>query len=185
MKYIAVFCSAQEVDQKYVKAAREFARLMAENGYNLVWGGTNKGLMKVIADEVQKGGGKLYGVSYGIFHHLARRDADEMIVAKNLGERKAAFLEKSDAIIALIGGVGTLDEITEIIVQRKAHHHNKPIVILNTDGFYEGLRTQLQKMKDEGFLASSHGLPILEELVYFADTPKEAIEYINKKLSGH
>ena len=181
MKYIAVFCSAQDVDEKYVKAAREFARLMAENGYSLVWGGTNRGIMKVIADEVRRGGGKLSGVSFGVFHHLARRDADEMIVAKTLGERKAAFLEKSDAIIALIGGIGTLDEITEIIELRKTRHHNKPIVILNTDNFYEGLKMQIQKMEDEGFLKSTLNLEN-KEFVYFADTPKEAIEYINRAL---
>ena len=182
MKYIAVFCSSQDVDEKYVAAAREIARVLAKNGYHLVWGGTDKGIMKVVADEVQKGGGKLHGVSYKLFHHLARKDADEMIIAKTLGERKAAFLEKSDAVVALIGGIGTLDEITEIVELKKTGHHNKPILILNTEGFYEGLKVQLQKMKDEGFLKSSLKLPESEDLVHFSDTPEEAIEYINKVL---
>lgn len=183
MKYIAVFCSAQNVDEKYVKPAKEFAGLMVNNGYSLVWGGTDTGLMKVIADEVQKGGGKLYGVTVSTFHHLARKNADEMILAKTLGERKAAFLEKGDAIVALVGGIGTLDELTEIIEFRKTGHHDKPIAVLNTEGFYEGLKVQLQKMKDDGFLKSSLGKKVSEELVHFADTPQEAIDYLNKELN--
>ncbi|MBI4098316.1 MAG: TIGR00730 family Rossman fold protein [Candidatus Levybacteria bacterium] len=182
MKYIAVFCSAQEVDEKYVKAARKFARLLAKNNYHLVWGGTDRGLMKVIASEIQKNGGKLYGITTPTFHHLARKNVDEMIIAKTLGERKAAFLEKSDAVVALIGGIGTLDEITEIIALKKTNHHDKPIVILNTEGFYEGLKVQLQKMKDEGFLKSNLAGPVYEELAHFADTPEEAIKYIKNEL---
>ncbi len=181
MKYIAVFCSAQEVDEKYIKDAREFARLMVENGYHLVWGGTNIGIMKVVADEVKNGGGKIYGVSMKVFHHLARKDADEMIIAKSLGERKAAMLEKSDAVIALVGGIGTLDEITDIIELRKTGHHNKPVIILNTDNFYEGLKMQIERMREDGFLKSNLKIH-LPEFVFFAKTPKEAIDYINKEL---
>ncbi len=181
MKNIAVFCSAQDVDEKYKKDARQFARLMVKNGYHLVWGGTDIGIMKVVADEVKNGGGKIYGVSMEVFHHLARKDADEMIIAKSLGERKAAMLEKSDAIIALVGGIGTLDEITDIIELRKTGHHNKPVIILNTDNFYEGLKIQIDRMRDEGFLKSNLKIK-LDEFVYFAKTPQEAIDYINKYL---
>ena len=177
MKYIAVFCSALDLDEKYIKPAKEFARLMAESGYHLVWGGTDTGLMRVIADGVQEGGGKLYGVTIERFHHLARKNIDELILAKSLGERKASMLEKSDAIICLVGGIGTLDEVTDIIELKKQEHHNKPIVILNTENFYEGLKVQLQKMKDDGFIPIS-----LDELVYFSDTPEEAIRYLNKEL---
>lgn len=181
-RYIAVFCSAQEVDEKYNKAAREFAKLMTKSGYHLVWGGTDRGIMKVVADEVKKNGGKLHGVSYTTFHHLARKNADEMIVAKTLGERKAAFLEKGDAVIALVGGIGTLDEITEIIELKKAKHHTKPIVILNTDNFYEGFKMQMERMRNEGFLKSNL-YNVVENLVFFAKTPKQAITYINKELN--
>lgn len=182
MKKIAVFCSAQDVDQKYADATREFGKLMALNGYHLVWGGTDVGLMKVIADEVQKNGGKLYGVTIERFHNFSRKNSDELIIAKTLGERKAVLLEKSDAIICLVGGIGSLDEITEIIELRKQEHHQKPIVILNTDGFYDGLKVQLQRMNDEGFLKSRLSEIQFLDLVKFVDTPKEAIEHINEKL---
>lgn len=177
MKYIAVFCSAYDLDEKYKKPAKEFGRLLAENGFHLVWGGTNTGLMEIIADEVQKGGGKLIGISLEVFRHKARKDADEMTIYKTLGERKAAILDRADAIAALVGGIGTLDEVTEIIELKKQKHHNKPIIILNTDNFYEGLKVQIQKMSDEGFIP----MP-LDKLFKFADGPEGAIEYLNKML---
>lgn len=179
MKHIAVFCSANELEEKYTIPAREFAQLIAENGYHLVWGGSDSGLMKVIAEAVQAGGGKTVGISMEILRAKARKDATEMIIAKNLGERKATMLKRSDAIVVLVGGLGTLDELTEILELKKHKLHNKPIVILNTENFYEGLKVQLQKMKDDGFLTRP-----LDELIYFADQPQEAIDYIYKILQN-
>ena len=178
-KKIAVFCSAMPVDEKYIKPTQEFGVLMAKNGFDLVWGGTDRGLMKVIAEAVKLGGGKLYGVSVIAYQQQLKSDADEMIVAKTLGERKALFLEKSDAIVCLVGGIGTLDEITEIIELRKQKHHEKPIVILNTENFYEGFKTQLQKMREDRFFSFN-----IDDFVFFADSPKEAIDYINQKLKS-
>jgi len=181
MKYIGVFCSSQEVDQKYVDATRKFGKLMAENGYNLVWGGSDRGLMKVIADAVEEGGGELYGVSISTFNHILRNNVKNMILAKDLGDRKAAMLEKSDLIVTLVGGIGTLDELTDIIELRKIGMHQKPIVILNTDNFYEGLKMIMDRMEREGFLNSNLEKDT-KNLVYFANTPEEAIDYINKQL---
>jgi uncharacterized protein (TIGR00730 family) len=178
MKYIAVFCSAKDLPEQYTKPTEEFAELMAENGYGLVWGGSDVGLMKVIAAGVRKGGGKLVGISIDLFAHVAHKDPDEMIIAKDLGERKAMMLERSDAVVMLPGGTGTLDEIMDVIEERKNHLHDKPIVILNVAQFYDGFKTQLLKMKDEGFLHRP-----LEEIVYFADTPEEAVKYINNHLT--
>ena len=108
---------------------------------------------------------------------VARKDADEMIIAKTLGERKALLLERSHAVVMLVGGIGTLDEVMEMVELKKHHLHNKPIVLLNSANFYEGLKIQLQKMEDEGFMQRP-----LEELIHFTDTPAEAINYINKHL---
>lgn len=177
MKYIAVFCSANDLDKKYTDSAKEFAKLLAKNKYHLVWGGSNHGLMKIMASGVQAGGGKIVGVSMEILKQHVRKEADEMIIAKDLGERKATILKRSDGLVMLVGGIGTLDEVTEILELKKHQIHNKPIVILNTDNFYEGLKVQLQKMKDEGFLTRP-----LEKLVYFANSPQEVIDYLNKKL---
>lgn len=177
MKYIAVFCSANDLADKYTQPAKKFAKLLAENKYNLVWGGSDHGLMKIMASEVQDGGGKIVGISVEFLKHFARKGADEMIIAKDLGERKSTILKRSDAIVVLVGGIGTLDEITEILELKKHQVHDQPIVILNTENFYEGLKVQLQKMKDDRFITRD-----LDELVYFADTPEEVISHLNKEL---
>jgi uncharacterized protein (TIGR00730 family) len=178
MTYIAVFCSANDLEDKYTIPVREFARLIAKHGYHLVWGGTDKGLMKEVASGVQEGGGKLVGVTLELFKDSARQNADEMIVAKTLGERKATMLLRSDAVVVLVGGIGTLDELTEVLELKKQGHHNKAVVVLNTENFYEGLKVQLQKMKDDGFIVQS-----LDDLVYFADKPEEAVNFISGKLA--
>jgi predicted Rossmann-fold nucleotide-binding protein len=100
-----------------------------------------------------------------------------MVVAKDLPERKATMFARADAIVMLVGGLGTLDEATEVLELKKHKVHNKPVVILNTENFYEGLKLQLQKMQSDGFITRP-----LEDFVYFADTPEEAIEYLNEKL---
>lgn len=176
-KYIAVFCSAANLEEKYTKPAEEFARLMGQEGYHLVWGGSDKGLMKVIADEVEKAGGDLIGVTIDIFNDVIRQNITEAIVSPTLGERKSTMLLRSDAIVVLVGGIGTLDEITEVMELKKQGKHNKPIVLLNSDHFYDGFEIQLKKMENEGFMHKS-----LHELLFFAQTPEEAIAYINSVL---
>jgi uncharacterized protein (TIGR00730 family) len=180
MKNILVFCSANDLEEKYTDPARKFARLIPRYGYGLVWGGSNTGLMKIMADTVQGAGGRIYGVSVKLLEHKARpsEQADEMIIAKDWPERKATMLEKSEAIVVMPGGIGTLDEITDIMEQKKHNIHTKPIVFLNTDNFYEGFKIQLKKMFDEGFLTQS-----LDDMVFFTNTPQETIDYINKELA--
>ncbi len=178
MKSILIFCSANELSEKYTTPAIEFGEMIPQNNYSLVWGGSNTGLMKTMADTVQENGGKIIGVSVEFLKYKSRAKADEMIIAKDLSERKALMLERGDAVVVLPGGIGTLDEVTETIERKKHKQNTKPIVFLNVDDFYSGLKIQLQKMHDEGFLTV-----VLDELVFFADTPKEAMDYINKELA--
>jgi uncharacterized protein (TIGR00730 family) len=177
MKNICIFCSVFNVGKKYIQTTEKLGQIMVKNDFNLVWGGTNKGLMKVIADSVQKNGGKIYGVTMELLKDHRRMNADKMTIAKDLPERKKQLLNQSDAIILLVGGIGSLDEVTEILEYKKHNLHLKPIVVLNTDKFYQGLKTQFERMEKEGFLPRK-----LDELIYFADTPKEAIDYIIKVL---
>jgi uncharacterized protein (TIGR00730 family) len=177
MKYIAVFCSANNLEEKYTNPAREFSALIATHGYSLVWGGSDKGLMNVVASTVQEGGGKLFGVSMEFFKDVARDNADEMVIAKDLGERKSIMLAKCDAIAVLVGGLGTFDEVAQILELKNLEIHSKPIIILNTENFYEGLKVQIQKMYDDKLITKT-----IAELLYFADTPQQAIEYIDGKL---
>jgi uncharacterized protein (TIGR00730 family) len=172
---VCVFCSASELSDKYVIPARQMAKLIAEHGHSLVWGGTNRGVMKVMADGVQAGGGKIYGVSVEILKQKARPDAEEMVIARDLGERKAMMLARSDAIVVLPGGLGTLDELTEILELRKHSAHEKQMIVLNTDGFYDGLKAQLNRMSAESFIKRP-----LTEYIAYAETPEAAIALVEK-----
>lgn len=170
---ICVFCSAADLDAAYTGAAREFAELLGARGHSLVWGGSDTGLMKVVADGVQKNGGRLIGVSVEFLESKARAGADEMIVTADLAERKALLLKRADAVVIMVGGTGTLDEATEILELKKHGMHAKPVVLLNTAGYYDGLRQQLARMHSEGFL------PVpLNDLVSFADDGAQALELL-------
>ncbi|MEV4334221.1 TIGR00730 family Rossman fold protein [Streptomyces sp. NPDC049597] len=174
---ICVFLSAADLDDRYTRPAREFAELIGKGGHTLVWGGSDVGLMKVVADGVEEAGGRLVGVSVEFLQSKARATADEMVIAKDLAERKALLLAKSDAIVIMVGGTGTLDEATEILELKKHGHHTKPVVLLNAAGFYDGLKEQFQRMEDEGFL------PVpLADLVFFAEDGVAAMAYLEESL---
>lgn len=129
--------------------------------------------MKVVADGVQESGGKLCGVSVEFLADKARPLADQMIVAKDLSERKKLLLDNADAVVIMVGGTGTLDEATEILELKKHGHTAKPVVLLNSAGFYDGLKQQFQRMEAEGFLP----LP-LADLVRVVEEPGEALAYL-------
>ncbi len=170
---ICVFCSASDVAPTYSGPAVELATLIARGRHGFVWGGSDEGLMKIMADAVQGEGGTIIGVSMEFLKHKARKNADEMIIAKDLGARKAALLARADALVVLVGGIGTLDEMAQVLELKKHGQHKKPIAVLNTENFYQGLQTQLKRMEEEGFLPET-----LDELVYFARTPQEVMRYI-------
>jgi uncharacterized protein (TIGR00730 family) len=172
---ICVFLSSADLDERYTGPAREFAELIGQRGHALVWGGSDAGLMKVVADGVQENGGRLVGVSVVFLRGRARKNADVMVIAKDLAERKALLLARSDAIVVLPGGLGTLDEATDILELRKHGLHGKPVVLLNTAGFYDGLILQLQRMADEGFLP----MP-LADLVFVAADGAGALSYLER-----
>ncbi len=175
---ICVFLSAADLDERYTEPARAFAELLGKGGHTLVWGGSDKGLMKVVADEVQASGGRLVGISVDFLRQQARVGADEMVITADLSERKAVLLERSDALMVMPGGLGTLDEATEILELRKHRRHDKPVVLLNTAGFYDGLVIQLRRMEQDGFL------PVpLDELVFVAEEPDAAMEYLERAVN--
>ncbi|MFE2044286.1 TIGR00730 family Rossman fold protein [Streptomyces sp. NPDC059477] len=172
---ICVFLSAADLADRYTRPAREFAELMGKGGHTLVWGGSDTGLMKVVADGVQETGGRLVGVSVEFLAAKARAGADEMVIARDLAERKKLLLDKADAVVVMVGGTGTLDEATEILELKKHRRTDKPVVLLNTAGFYDGLKEQFRRMEDDGFL------PVpLSDLVFFAQEPVGALAYLEE-----
>jgi uncharacterized protein (TIGR00730 family) len=174
---ICVFLSAADLDDRYTRPAQQFAELLGKGGHTLVWGGSDVGLMKVVADGVQEAGGRLLGVSVDFLAAKARTGPHEMVVARDLAERKKLLLEKADAVVIMVGGTGTLDEATEILELKKHGHTDKPVVLLNTAGFYDGLKEQFRRMEDEGFLPRP-----LTDLVFFAEEPVGALAYLEESM---
>ena len=170
---ICVFCSAEDIDEKYTKPAQEFARLIGANGHTFIWGGSDRGLMQLMASAAQNAGGRIVGISMEMLKDRARKNADEMIIAKDLGERKAMMLARADVLVAMVGGIGTLDEVMGVLELKKHRVHEKPVIIFNIANFFDGFRQQFEKMEHEHFLPRP-----LNELMYFADTPDDAMRYI-------
>jgi uncharacterized protein (TIGR00730 family) len=175
---ICIFMSAADLDERYTVPAREFAELVGRGGHTLIWGGSDTGLMKLVADGVRRAGGRLVGVSVEFLRHFASKDADDMVIARDLAERKMLMLDGCDAVVVMVGGLGTLDEATDILEMRKHGQHVKPVILLNTAGFYDGLTLQLRRMERDGFL------PVpLDELVHITDDCDEALAHLQLEYS--
>jgi cytokinin riboside 5'-monophosphate phosphoribohydrolase len=154
IRSVCVFSSSSDaVAPHYMEAASALGALMAEQQLTLVYGGGKAGLMGAVARAVHANGGKVVGV---IPHYLRKRevayeDADELIVTKCLRERKAIMEERADAFVALPGGFGTLEEILEILTLKQLEAHGKPVVFLNTNGFFEPLLAMFERLYHEQF----------------------------------
>ncbi|MCC6693989.1 MAG: TIGR00730 family Rossman fold protein [Candidatus Hydrogenedentes bacterium] len=173
---VCVFCaSSNEVPRIYVDAAAHLGHCLAARGITLVYGGGNNGLMGVLAQAVHKSGGHVIGVIPLALQELelAYVDADELIVTRDLRERKATMEARSDAYIALPGGYGTLEEILETVTLRQLRFHEKPVAFLNTAGFYEPLVEFFMHMIEQGFAKATS-----TSLFHLAPTPEEALDYL-------
>ena len=177
IKNICVFASSSNyLEEQFYKDARELGLLIGQNDYNVVYGGSKLGLMYACAGAVKEAGGKIIGImpeKIANFGCANPDDCDEFILTTGMRERKAKLDEVSDAVIALAGGYGTLEELAEIIVQKQLAYNNKPIVILNTDGFYDKLIEFFDVIIKRNFAN-----PASINLFYIAKTPQDAIDYI-------
>ncbi len=174
---ICVFASSSNfLSECYYEDASELGRLMGENGYNIVYGGSTLGLMWSCAEQVKKNGGLIYGVMPQRLVDMGCRtdNCDEFHLAEGMRDRKGKMDEISDAVIALAGGYGTLEELAEMIVQKQLGYNKKPIVILNTNGFYDNLLKFFDVIIEEKFANK-----VIKNLYYIASNPQDAIDYIN------
>ncbi len=170
---IGVFLSQYDVAGKYSTVVETFARLIAEHKHTLVFGGGDEGLMHVLADTVHRGGGRVVSVIREQIKDKAYKEADEMTVVKDAKEMNLGLIEHANVIVVLVGGIGTLNELTEVLRMEENGLLDKRTVVVNTDHFYEGFKQQLRRMTDEGFLKQE-----VMDSVYFADTPEDAMRYI-------
>ncbi|HIC8754759.1 LOG family protein [Elizabethkingia anophelis] len=157
IKRITVFCgSSFGTEAVYEKQAYELGKILAQNTIGLVYGGANVGLMGAVADGVIENGGEAIGVLPHFLEgkEIAHENLTELILVDTMHERKTKMNELSDGVITLPGGFGTLEELFEMITWAQLGLHQKPIGILNINGFYDELLAFVQTMVNKGFLKS-------------------------------
>lgn len=179
MSNICVFASSSNnLDEIYYKTASELGRLIAINGMNIVYGGSRLGTMYACASQVKANGGRVIGIMPQKLCQIGYsnpEDCSEFIITKGMRERKAKMDEISDGVVALAGGFGTLEEVSEMIVQKQLGFNNKPIVFINTNGFYNNLIKFFDSIISNKFAVESS-----DKMYYVADTPQDAIKYIKE-----
>ena len=171
---ICVFCgSSAGKNPAFSQTAGRFGELLARNGRTLVYGGSNVGLMKVIADAALSEGGRVIGVMVDslVQKEVAHDDLSEMRIVDTMSERKALMDDLSDAFVALPGGIGTLDELFEIWTWAQLGFHRKPFGLLNVDGFFDPLIAYLTAVADQGFMRPEH-----LEMLLVEDDPARLLE---------
>lgn len=168
---ITVYLGASEGnDQNLKKAVRELGTWIGTSGNDLVYGGSKAGLMGELAESVLLAGGKVTGVEPQFFIDAGflYDDITELIVTKDMSDRKAKMVELGEAFIAFPGGTGTLEEITEIMSKVTLRHTDKPCIIYNLDGYYDHLKALLEHMIEKGLSTEE-----MQEGIYFVNSLDE------------
>ncbi len=177
MPLVAVYCGSRSGnDEVYEKAARDLGQALAENGLGLVYGGASIGLMGAVADEVVNAGAQAVGVipTFMLKHEIAHEKLTRLHLTDTMHTRKTVMAEYADAFVTLPGGLGTLEEIMEIATWRQLYQHEKPMIILNINGFYDKLIEHLEYTTEQGFMKQQD----LDRLVV-CNTIDEAIDLLH------
>ena len=176
IKNISVFCGAHLGNNPiYASEAKKVAEVIVEKGMNVVFGGGDVGLMGVVSHTALDNGGEVLGISLQSLYELELTNPriQEVVVAQTLLERKDIFMQRSDAFIVLPGGVGSLDELAEVMCSNQLGIINKPIGILNTNGYYDHLLAWMKKAVEEGFVSDAN----FNELIV-SDSCEDLIERV-------
>jgi uncharacterized protein (TIGR00730 family) len=167
LQRICVFCGASPgKDPRHLGAAQELGRELAQRGIELVTGGGGTGMMGAIADATLAAGGHVHGVIPRLLveREVAHKSLTHLHLVDTMHERKALMAELSDAFIALPGGIGTLEELIEVYTWHQLRLHSKPMGVLNTNGYYDGLAAVLDHAVDQGFLpAATRSVLVVED----------------------
>jgi uncharacterized protein (TIGR00730 family) len=162
IRSICVYCGSQPGrNPDYMEAGRALGRSIAEHGLRLVYGGGTRGIMGAVASGVMSSGGRVTGI---IPEFLMDKEASkhslsaltEVVVTRDMHERKHKMFEQSDAFVTLPGGIGTLEEIVEIMTWGQLGRHKKPMVFANINGFWDPMLDLIRHMTDEGFIHTAH-----------------------------
>ena len=170
---VCVYCgSSAGSDPAFLRAAEALGQSLAQGGVRLVYGGGSVGMMGAVARAVLKHGGKVTGI---IPEFLFRREQpeaqnEELIVTRDMHERKQKMFERADAFVALPGGIGTLEELVEQLTWVQIGQHKKPLLLVNTNGFWEPLRELLDHMEKLGFIYGD-----VQNSLLIADRPEDVL----------
>jgi cytokinin riboside 5'-monophosphate phosphoribohydrolase len=172
---ICVYTSSSDaLDKVFYDEAENLARIFLKEKFQLIYGGAKVGMMGRMAKIIVGNAGKVIGVIPElIFNHNIGEESIELIVTEDMKSRKAKMAELSDAFIALPGGFGTLEELAEILTLKQLQYHQKPIVIINTSGFYNKLLEFFEVFFTNNFAKSDY-----KKLYYVAGNSEDAVEYI-------
>lgn len=173
---VCVYCaSSGRIHQDYFEATARLAHLLVESNVKVVFGGGSSGLMGQLADSVLAAGGQIRGIMPQFMNEVewGHQGVSDFIYTETMHERKAKFLEGTDALIALPGGPGTFEELFEALTLKKLAQFTKPIVILNTRSYFNTFNQLMQKAVDESFMTDD-----LKYLYTIVDTPEEVIPAI-------
>jgi uncharacterized protein (TIGR00730 family) len=158
MNKICVYCgSSLGFNKSYANMAKKLGQYFVENNIELVYGGSNVGLMGILADTVLDGGGKVTGIIPRVLlHKVSHKKLTKMHIVESMHERKSLMFKLSDRFIALPGGFGTLEELTEMLTWSQIGINTKPCGILNVDNYYSSLLVFIENMVNEGFMKREH-----------------------------
>lgn len=177
-KWVCVFCaSAAGASPVYLEAAKELGRRIADRGYGLLYGGATVGAMGAVADGALAAAGEVVGVIPDVIREreIDHKNLTELHVVRTMHERKAMLSSRADAFLALPGGYGTMDEFIEIVTWAQLRIHAKPCVLVNINGFWDGLLRFIDHTVREGFI-----VPENRGLVQVADDPESALLLVEK-----
>ena len=178
MYKIGVFCSACEnINPHYFEEAKRLGEWIGSNGHSLVYGGAALGLMECVARAVKESGGKVIGVVPEKLEEKNKVSSliDEIYNTVNLSDRKDIMLAKSDVLVALPGGVGTLDEIFTVVASASIGYHSKPVILYNMKGFWNPLLDMLAAMREAGMMRDG-----FERQLLVASSHDELVETLSR-----
>jgi uncharacterized protein (TIGR00730 family) len=173
---VTIYCSSSSaLAAHFYIAGAELGRAIAANQWKLIYGGNSVGLMKTVADAVRAAGGKVIGVTPRIFvdKGIGDHSCEELIVTDCMRDRKHELEQRGDAFIALPGGLGTFEEIFEIIVGRQLAFHNKPVVLLNVGGYWNPMLAMIDSAIEQKFIK-----PKARELFFVAENVPQTMQYL-------
>lgn len=183
MKSVCVFCgSSIGSDKVFASSAKKVGEVFLKESIEFVYGGGNVGLMGIIADIIMKGGGKVTGVmpEFLMRKEHASLEITKLILVQSMHERKAKMSELSDGFMIMPGGLGTLEEFFEVWTWAQLELHIKPIGVLNTDGYYDGLIKFINKAVKKGFIRKAD-----RDLIYIEEDPKKLLSLMRDHFTGN